>query len=263
LTPTAPDPEATVTTPPAAPLHVGVYIDGFNLYYGGRGIMGGSGQPGWRWLNLRQLATTMVAQHSGWANATVTRVVYCSARIDGASNPDGARDQEIYLRALRAADAVDHIEMGRYVNRVTNSPLATRGKNGRPVLTNATWPVMIQDASGQPVNAARFIVSVARREEKGSDVNVASHLLLDLLHQRITAAVVISNDSDLAFPLAQARDLIPIGLINPSKTYLAGALRDQPHRGVGQHWWHQLTSHDLTSAQLPKKINNITAPTGW
>lgn len=252
-----------MSTPQASPLQVGVYIDGFNLYYGGRGTMGGPGQPGWRWLDLRRLATTLIAQHSGWAGAVVSRVVYCSARIDGASNPDGARDQEVYLRALRAAGAVEEIEMGRYVNRVTNAPLATRGKNGRPVLTAANWPVMIQDASGQPVSGARFIVSVARREEKGSDVNVASHLLLDLLHQRITAAVVISNDSDLAFPLAQARDLIPIGLVNPSKAYLAGVLRDQPHRGVGSHWWYQLTSHDLIGAQLPKKIANLTAPTGW
>jgi hypothetical protein len=30
-------------------------------------------------------------------------------------------------------------------------------------------------------DADRFIVSVARREEKGSDVNVAAHLLWDVL----------------------------------------------------------------------------------
>lgn len=75
-------------------------------------------------------------------------------------------------------------------------------------------------------------MSVARREEKGSDVNVASHLLLDLLHQRIDAAVVVSNDSDLAFPVAQARNLVPLGLINPTRGYPAGALNDQPTRGA-------------------------------
>ncbi|MFL6116310.1 MAG: NYN domain-containing protein, partial [Catenulispora sp.] len=41
-------------------MQVGVYIDGFNLYYGGKGIMGGSGQPGWRWLNLRALSASLV-----------------------------------------------------------------------------------------------------------------------------------------------------------------------------------------------------------
>jgi hypothetical protein len=225
-------------TTPSASLRIGAYIDGYNLYYGARGLMGGPGQPGWRWLDLRQMATAVVAQRSGWQGAQIARVVYCTARIDGASNPSGARDQDIYLRALRAASAVDEIEMGRYVNRVANAPLAVKGPSGQPIITTAGWPVMVQDATGKPVQDARFMVSVARREEKGSDVNVASHLLLDLLHRRITAAVVISNDSDLAFPVAQARDLIPVGLVNPSRNYPAGALNDSPTRGVGGDWWY-------------------------
>jgi hypothetical protein len=157
----------------------------------------------------------MVLRHSGWSGAQVDRVVYCTARIDGASNPTGTRDQNVYLRALRAAAAVDVIEMGRYVNRVAFAPLAVKGAAGRPVIATAGWPIMVQDASEQPVPDARFMVSIARREEKGSDVNVAAHLLLDLLHQRIDAAVVVSNDSDLAYPVVQARDLIPVGLVNP------------------------------------------------
>jgi hypothetical protein len=48
---------------------------------------------------------------------------------------------------------------------------------------------------------AIFMVSVADREEKGSDVNVATHLLTDVCEQKIDAAVVISNDSDLALPI--------------------------------------------------------------
>ena len=57
----------------------------------------------------------------------------------------------------------------------------------------------------QEVPDARFIASVARREEKGSDVNVATHLLIDTLGHIIDAALVISNDTDLALPVAQAR----------------------------------------------------------
>ena len=122
---------------------------------------------------------------------------------------------------------------------------------------------MVQDAGGQPVPGARFMVSVARREEKGSDVNVAAHLLLDLLHQRIDAAVVVSNDSDLAYPVGQARDLIPVGLVNPTRNYPAGALNDRPTRGVGGHWWYQLTAGDLTTAQLANPIGSIHRPAGW
>lgn len=244
-------------------MRVGVYIDGFNLYYGARGLMGGPGRSGWRWLDLRRLSEHIVAGQSRWLGAQVIRVAYCTAQIDGASNPSGARDQAVYLRALRAANAVDVIEMGYYVNRVARAPLAVEGPRGRPILTVADWPVKVRDAAGAYVPGAQFMVTVARREEKGSDVNVAAHLMLDLLHQRIDAAVVISNDSDLAFPVAQARDLVPVGLINPSRNHLAGALRDQPTRGVGGHWWYRLAPTDLTSAQMPASIGPLTTPAGW
>jgi len=244
-------------------MQVGVYIDGYNLYYGGRALMGGPGQPGWRWLDLRALATKIMTARSSWSGARVTRVVYCTARIDGASSPAGARDQNVYLRALASSGAVDEIALGRYVNRVTTAPLAVRDRKGRPVLVRSNWPIMVQDSAERPVQQARFMVSIARREEKGSDVNVASHLLLDLLHRRIDAAIVISNDSDLAFPLAQARELVPVGLVNPTRNYTAGALTDDSKRGVGRHWWYQLTATDLVNAQLPAHIDRLSCPTGW
>lgn len=245
------------------PLRVGVYIDGYNLYYGGRRLMGGPGRQGWKWLDLRCLTETVVALRSGWSDAHVTRVVYCTAPIDGATNADGARDQNVYLRALRSAGAVDKIEKGRYINKVISRPLAVKGPTGVPMIATAAWPVMVQDMNSQPVSAARFVVSVAHREEKGTDVNVASHLLLDLLHQRITAAVVISNDSDLAFPVAQARELVPVGVINPSPNPTAGALRGQRRDGVGRHWWYKLTPSDLIAAQLPEQVGMLTKPKGW
>lgn len=251
------------TSAPSALLVVGVYIDGYNLYYGGRRLMGGPGRPGWKWLDLRRLAEAVVAAHSGWSGAQVSRVVYCTAPIGGTSNSGGARDQDVYLRALRAASSIDEIEKGRYINKVVSRPLATRGPTGKPVITTAAWPVMVRDANDQPIPDARFLVSVAHREEKGTDVNVASHLLLDLLHQRITAAVVISNDSDLAFPLARARELVPLGVVNPSPNPTAGALRGRPGDGVGGHWWYRLTAGDLTAAQLPARVATLTKPHGW
>lgn len=197
-------------------MRVGVYIDGFNLYFGGRGLMGGRGKPGWRWLDLRQLATNLIARPRSWSGAHVSRVVYCTARIDGANDPSRIYDQEVYLRALTAARAVDVIEFGKYVTRLIRSPLAVADRRGRPVLVEAGGPVTVVDSAEQPVNDVRFIASVARREEKGSDVNVASHLLIDVLGGHVDAAVVISNDSDLAFPLAHARKLVPVGTVNPT-----------------------------------------------
>ncbi len=70
------------------------------------------------------------------------------------------------------------------------------------------------------------MVSHARREEKGSDVNVAAHLLLDVLQNDVDAAIVISNDSDLRLPLVKARERVPVGMVNPSSSFLAGDLRE-------------------------------------
>jgi Protein of unknown function DUF88. len=104
---------------------------------------------------------------------------------------------------------------------------------------------------------------VAHREEKGTDVNVASHLLLDLLRHRVTAAVIVSNDSDLAFPVARARELVPVGVVNPSPNPTAGALRGHPNDGVGRHWWYKLAASDLTAAQLPAQVATLTKPKDW
>ena len=65
-------------------MRIGVYVDGFNLYYGARGLCG-RGTPGWRWLDLRALATDLAGRRSSWPGARIHRVVYCTARIDGAS----------------------------------------------------------------------------------------------------------------------------------------------------------------------------------
>lgn len=243
-------------------MRVGVYIDGFNLYYGARGLCGRS-LPGWRWLDLRALSTNAVLAHSNWTDATVERVVYCTARISGASNPSGQRDQDVYLRALTSAGAVDELSMGNYVSRVSTAPLATSGRNGRPIITRPSWPVVVQDALGNAQPDAIFMASVARREEKGSDVNVASHLLIDVLEGRVDAAVVVSNDSDLAFPIREARKRVPVGLVNPTKGYPAGQLNGKPTEGVGQHWWYQLQALDLTAAQLPPQVAHLTRPAGW
>jgi hypothetical protein len=79
----------------------------------------------------------------------------------------------------------------------------------------------------------------------------------------IDAAIIISNDSDLQFPVSYARGLVPVGLVNPSPNYLAGALRGQPSEGVGNHWRHRLSAADLQSCQLPHAVASFARPSGW
>src|SRR4051794_150800 len=124
-------------------MRIGIYVDGFNLYYGGRRICGRSA-PGWRWLDIRGLARTLVAERRNLPGATVHRVVYCPARVD-TSEPSAQADQDIYLKALIATRSVDHIEYGQYVTRVRRAPLALPDLNGRPQLVQANWPIKVQD----------------------------------------------------------------------------------------------------------------------
>src|SRR5262249_7407062 len=99
--------------------------------------------------------------------------------------------------------------------------------------------------------------------EKGSDVNVGSHLLLDILESRVDAAIVFSNDSDLKFPIREARNRVPVGTVNPHKRVLAGALRGTANDGVGQHWWVQLSPADYTNHQLPDPCERYVKPGDW
>lgn len=245
-------------------MRVGVYVDGFNLYYGARGLCGRS-TPGWRWLDLRSLVCSLIAARRNWEEANVDRLVYCTARIDQATNRSGFVDQDVYLKALKAGRVADQIEFGHYVVRVKQAPMATRrsGGAGLPQLVHPRWPIMVKGTSGTALTDALFMVSYADREEKGSDVNVASHLLVDVLTQRVDAVVVVSNDSDLRFPIQFARHRVPVGVVNPSPSRLAGALRGEPDTGVGRHWWRQLTAADLKAHQLPDPTGGYRKPEGW
>lgn len=243
-------------------MRVGVYVDGFNLYYGGRKCCG-RGVAGWRWLDIRRLAATLVGEQAQqWPGATIDRVVYCTARINGNSNASGAADQNIYLRTLLASGGVDHIEFGNYIAKVIRRPLATENKRRRPVLVEPDWPMMIHH-NDQSVPGARFIASVATWEEKGSDVNVVSHLLIDVLDGTVDAAVVISNDSDLRYPVQEARRRVPVGTVNPGGGYVAGDLSGRPTDGAGRHWWRSLHAADFYGHQLTDPAGGLRRPAGW
>jgi hypothetical protein len=62
-------------------------------------------------------------------------------------------------------------------------------------------------------------VRVLKSEEKGSDVNLASALLIDCYRGDCDIAVVVSNDSDLVFPIEHVKRYLGkiIGVVNPHK----------------------------------------------
>ena len=57
-------------------MNVGVYVDGFNLYYGGQAHCG-QGTAGWRWLDIRALAVDLLGRRHAWtaAGAQITKVI--------------------------------------------------------------------------------------------------------------------------------------------------------------------------------------------
>ncbi len=63
----------------------------------------------------------------------------------------------------------------------------------------------------------RTYVKVIKTEEKGSDVNMATHLLRDGFRNEYQAAVMITNDSDLLEPVRIVRQELgfTIGILNP------------------------------------------------
>ena len=58
---------------------------------------------------------------------------------------------------------------------------------------------------------------VLKMEEKGSEVNIATYMLIDAFRNDCDQLVVITNDSDLAEPvrIINKEMLIPVGIFNP------------------------------------------------
>lgn len=175
-------------------MRIGVYVDGYNLYYGARKHCGRS-TAGWRWLDVRALVEPL----AGWQDSRVTRLVYCTARVDPLDSPEASLDQSIYLDALLAARSVDVIAEGRYVSWAKAEPLVT-GRPGtfRPRVhlhEDEVWDRRLPLRAVTAGDDRLLMATVRKREEKGSDVNVASHLLFDVLTDAVDGAVVVSNDS--------------------------------------------------------------------
>lgn len=243
-------------------MRIGVYVDGYNLYYGARMHCGRS-TSGWRWLDIRALVTPLAA----WTESEVVRIVYCTARVDATDSPSASRDQSIYLQALLDSRSVDEIAEGRYVSWAKQEPLVNEpGGTFRPTLFHTVdeeWDSRLPLQRRKEGPSDVVMATIRKREEKGSDVNVASHVLFDVLTGQVDAAIVISNDSDLELPLRMAREKVPVGTVNPSKRPTAGALKGDSGAGAGRHWWRRLSSGDYRAAQLPDRVGRLLRPDEW
>ena len=90
-------------------------------------------------------------------------------------------------------------------------------------------PLIPQDYSlTNPIQQMKT-VRVLKTEEKGSDINLACHLLIDAVEDLYDCAVVISNDSDLFTPMEMVKKKYKkhLRLISPIKGNLQSFVRLQ------------------------------------
>lgn len=185
------------------------YIDGFNLYFGCL-----QGTPH-KWLDLVkfcQLSYPAPANQLG-------RVRYFTARVSSRPNdPRQPERQAAYLRALGTLPELT-IHYGKFHVTRPWMKVVTRPVGGARVWcppAGYRHPLVIPDPPDQPAalkvwrprDGVPFplvvspsagwseTVEVERSEEKGSDVNLATYLLLDAFRDDYDAAVVVTNDPD-------------------------------------------------------------------
>ena len=205
-----------------------LYVDGFNLY--NRAVK----HTPFKWLNLRGLAETL------FPDDEIQRICFFTALVRSRSNdPTQTERQASYLRALATLPGLE-IHFGEFRERIKSRPLA------RP---RPDFP--------------RY-VRIRDTEEKGSDVNLATRLLVGGFTGDYQQAVVVSNDSDLAAPIRYVNhDLgLRVVVVNPDA-------RASTHNDLVRSatYVRRLWKSHLRKSQLPPTIADahglITKPAAW
>ncbi len=95
-------------------------------------------------------------------------------------------------------------------------------------------------------------VRVIKTEEKGSDVNLATHFLHDAHMGRYDIGVVVSNDSDLLEPIRIVREQLgrKVEILNP---------HPRPSRALLPHidFIKQIRAGALRASQLSPVLNDV------
>lgn len=200
-----------------------VYIDGFNLYF--RLLQK---RPALKWLNIKALAGHVLKP----ANQIVA-VRYYTARVSGRLDAHAPARQQNYLDALATIPEIS-VHMGMFLSSEKFAGLV-HPPEFRPAATlPQPWP---------------DVVKVLKVEEKGSDVNLACHLLLDAFQGNFDVAAVLSNDSDLVEPIRIATQVLhkPVGLLSPVSN-------PNPELSRASSFIRRLSVSDLAACQFPDPL---------
>lgn len=205
-----------------------VYVDGLNLYF--RALR----HTPWKWLDLYALCEQALKPRH-----RILKIKYFTSRVLPApEDPFKFQRQDVYLRALREYRPKEtEFYFGHFLRKRAKFPLADPAENGR-------------------------IVDVLRAEEKGSDVNLAVHLVSDAWEDLYDCAVLVSNDSDMLEGMRLTKEKHPkklLGLISPARKFHSRPLRAQAD------FFIRLRPSNLRAAQLPNPIpgTNLRKPSRW
>jgi len=210
-------------------MRMNVYIDGFNLYYG---CLRNSQ---YKWLDLSSLCRNIFPKHN------INRIRYFTALVRSPSDDALKLERQlIFIRALKTIPNLT-IHYGHFLSHPRE---------------------MVLETPSDPNNKT---VRVIKTEEKGSDVNLATYLLVDGYENDYEIAVVITNDSDLAEPIKVVRERLnlPVGVINPS---LDKKMTSHKLREVASFYW-RIKRYQLARSQFPAvmkdKIGSFSKPSRW
>jgi uncharacterized LabA/DUF88 family protein len=202
-----------------------IYVDGFNFYYGCL-----KGTPH-RWLNIQRLCTLLLPQND------IQHIKYFTAQVTARPHDPGQPvRQQTYFRALETLGNVEII-LGHFLSHEVSMP--------RSPLTNPTQ-----------------YVRVMKTEEKGSDVNLATQLLVDGFQNLYDVAVVVTNDSDLLAPIQAVRQTLgkKVGILNPYQ-------RASKQLSRNCDFMKQIRAGVLNASQFPNTMQDangtFSKPQGW
>jgi hypothetical protein len=174
-------------------------------------------------------------------NNDIVKIKYFTARVKNrVGDLDVQVRQNAYLRALSLNPKIDII-YGHF-------------------LTNNVWMVKASD-EGKDLKKIKKI-EVIKTEEKGSDVNIASHLLMDGFKNMYEVAAVITNDSDLKLPIGLVKKELKktIGVICPHEKPSRELIREAS-------FFKTIRKETFLECQFPDKMKDrsglIKKPNMW
>lgn len=208
-----------------------IYVDGFNLYYRLR-------KTPYKWLDLRRLFEQLLPSYR------VGHVHYCTARVKARpADPYAPDRQDAYLRALATWPGLT-IHYGQFQATKTFARLVS-----------------------PPAPPQAPTVEVHKTEEKGSDVNLGTLMLVDAYESACDVSVLVSNDSDLAMPLSVVAQRLGRAavLVNPYDANPNNKLWKQMGTGGTVR---RLRAGLLAASQLPDPVvdldgKSVMKPSTW